>query len=88
MAKQSNPAKSVQPETAAAPVAPETAAIPAASEQKAAIPAEKPAEKGKKVKVKFLRSHPEYAYFGGEEGEISQEAFDRISKDGAFFEKI
>lgn len=88
MSKPTKGAESAKPETAAAPKAAETAAIPAASEQKAAISVEKPAEKSKKVKVKFLRSHPEYGYFGGEEGEISQEAFDRISKDGAFFEKI
>ncbi len=41
-----------------------------------------------KVKVKFLRSHPEYSYAIGETADISREAFDRIAKHGPFFEEI
>ena len=40
------------------------------------------------VKVKFLRSHHAFGYFAGQEGEISQEDFDKYSQDGEFFQKL
>ena len=45
-------------------------------------------KKAKNVKVRFLRSHPAFAYFAGDEGEISAEAYERYSADGEFFEKL
>lgn len=50
--------------------------------------APKTAKKADMIKVKFLRSHPSFAYFAGDSGEISQEAYDKYSKDGEFFEKL
>jgi hypothetical protein len=85
------PTKAAKPETATAERAAETAALPVASEQKATVPAEKApkaAEKGGKIKVEFLRSHPEFGHFIGDKTEISREAFDRIQKDGPFFKEI
>ncbi|MCC2547711.1 hypothetical protein LJY25_14745 [Hymenobacter sp. BT175] len=83
-------ARSARPETASAPRAAETAALPTASEEKS-VPAEVKAQSAKKsdtVKVKVLRSHPEFGYFVGDEGTISREAFDRIQKDGPFFKQL
>ncbi len=78
MSKSTKPAKSPD-------AAPAVDAAPDAAEAEA--PKAKEA-KDKTVKVKVLRSHPEYAYFGGDTAEISREAFDRIRKDGPFFEEL
>ena len=59
-----------------------------ATEKAAADKAKADATASKPVKVKFLRSHPAFGYFAGAEGEISQEDFDKYSKDGEFFEKL
>jgi len=59
-----------------------------ATEKKAADEKAAKAKETKPVKVKFLRSHPAFAYFAGDEGEISAEAYEKYSKDGEFFEKL
>ena len=55
----------------------------------AAAPA--PGPKGKTMKVKVERSHPDFGYFAGDEAEISEENFKLYgtgSEGGEFFSKL
>ncbi|MBG8552351.1 hypothetical protein [Hymenobacter guriensis] len=74
--------KAEKPETAAAPVAAERATVPAPTADKPAPP------KAKETKVKFLRSHPSFGYFAGDEATISTEAYEAIEQRDLFFKKL
>jgi hypothetical protein len=52
--------------------------------------APEPTAKGKMLKVKVLRSHPNFGYFAGDEAEISEDDFKAYGKGaegGEFFAK-
>lgn len=85
------PTKAPKIETATASKAVETAAISPEASQKAGPPADvtaKKAAKSEQVRVKFLRSHPSFGYFPGDQAEISRAKFDEIQATGPFFKEV
>ena len=63
---------------------------PKTDEKEPKTAAKQPETSAKKevVKVKFHRTHPDFAISIGEETEISQENFDKYDQEESFFKRV